>query len=265
MHYYPKISCPFLRVNPKDKMVDLNQYSDKYADLLSNVEFSATEKVDGKNTNIIYDGNNVKFEGHTDKTTWTPEEETWIKNKFINDGFIQMCEQQFGEKTVQFCGELIGPKIQSNIYKLDDYKFIVFDIKINNVFISREFVKEITNTLYMDTIDIYTSTLMYCAFNYTNIPNKFKEKDYSASDPLYLTIKEWAEFMQSIDKQLFIGSRFNPNVEIEGFVIRPRYELIKPNGERVIYKIKYKDILGRSPRISSENSNETPIVLQNRS
>ena len=262
MHYYSKISCPFLRVNPKDKVVDLNQYSDKYADLLSNVEFCATEKVDGKNLNIIYDGDDIRFEGHTNKSTWLQEEETWIKNKFINDGFIQMCEQMFGEKTVQFCGELIGPKILNNRYNLDDYKFVVFDIKINDVYINREAVKEITNVLYMDSIDVYKGTLMFSAFD-LNVPNEFKERNYSASDPLYLTIKEWAEFMQSVDQQLFIGSRFNPNIEIEGFVIRPKYELVKSNGERVIYKIKYKDILGRSPRTFSNNSNEM-TVIQNR-
>ena len=36
---------------------------------------------------------------------------------------------KFWEKKRPFVnGELIGPKIQSNLYNLDDYKFVMFDI-----------------------------------------------------------------------------------------------------------------------------------------
>lgn len=251
MHYYQKIQCPFLRVNPKDKIVDVNQYSDKYADLLKTTLFSATEKVDGINLNIIYDGNDVWYQGHTDSSNWSQDESDWINKHYCNYEFTQLCEQQFGEKTVQFCGELIGPKIQKNRYGLDDYKFVVFDIKINNVYINREAVKEITNTMLMDTVKDYEGSLIKNG-------GRFIKDSVPAFETLYMTIDEWATFMQLMEKtpQLYIGSKFNPNIEIEGFVIRPKYELIKANGERIIYKIKYKDIVGRSPRSFIEKENK---------
>jgi ATP-dependent RNA circularization protein (DNA/RNA ligase family) len=218
-HNYPKITSPFKRTDAKSKTVNVGVWFDDYAKFFgeNGLPFYATEKVDGTNLNIVYDGNHIQYTGHTDKTVWDPEVEEWIKSKFQTPEFEQICEQLFGEHEIKLCGELIGPKIQSNFYKLEDYKFILFDIHNNttNAWWSREKVEQIAKELNLDIVPVIGET----------------------TD----TLRGWVNYLHNYK---FI-SKFNNDVEIEGFVVRPSMEILKANGERVIYKIKINDILGR--------------------
>jgi ATP-dependent RNA circularization protein (DNA/RNA ligase family) len=218
-HNYPKITSPFKRTDAKSKTVNVGVWFDDYAKFFgeNGLPFYATEKVDGTNLNIVYDGNHIQYTGHTDKTVWDPEVEEWIKSKFQTPEFEQICEQLFGEHEIKLCGELIGPKIQSNFYKLEDYKFILFDIHNNttNAWWSREKVEQIAKELNLDIVPVIGET----------------------TD----TLRGWVNYLHNYK---FI-SKFNNDVEIEGFVVRPLMEILKADGERVIYKIKINDILGR--------------------
>lgn len=230
-HNYPKITSPFKRTDNKSKTVNVGVWFDEYAEFFGENEtpFYATEKVDGTNLNIIYDGNHVHYTGHTDKTVWNPEVEEWIKNNF-NANFEQICEQLFGENEIRLCGELIGPKIQSNFYKLEDYKFILFDIHndTTNTWWRREKVEEIAKELNLDIVPLVMNK-----FSFANLSTESKN-----------SLMGWTYILQNNVK---LESKINKDVEIEGFVVRPLMEILKANGERVIYKIKIKDILGRSP------------------
>lgn len=224
-HNYPKITSPFKRTDAKSKTVNVSVWFDDYAKFFgeNGLLFYATEKVDGTNLNIVYDGNHIQYTGHTDKTVWDPEVEEWIKSKFQTPEFEQICEQLFGEHEIKLCGELIGPKIQSNFYKLEDYKFILFDIHNNttNTWWSREKVEQIAKELNLDIVPVIGPT----------------------TDILTDTLRGWVKYIHNYN----FRSKFNNDVEIEGFVVRPLMEILKANGERVIYKIKINDILGRSP------------------
>lgn len=229
-HNYPKITSPFKRTDEKSKTVNVCVWFDDYAKFFgeSGLPFYATEKVDGTNLNIVYDGNHIQYKGHTDKTVWDPEVEDWIKSKFKTSEFEQICEQMFGEHEIKLCGELIGPKIQNNIYNLEDYKFVLFDIHNNttNTWWKRETVEEKAEELNLDIVPLIGAT------NFTDLRIESKN-----------TIRGWVNLLQNVE----FKSKFNKDVEIEGFVVRPLMEILKANGERVIYKIKIKDILGRSP------------------
>lgn len=258
MHFYPKISSPYKRTDPKSKAVNTEVYVDETAKLLSNIEYYATEKVDGTNLNIIYDGDKVSYEGHTDKTDWNPEVAKWIEDKFVNnESFNQMCEQKFGTKTIYFSGELIGPKIQSNLYKLDDYKFVCFDISElrgdNRIWYSRgalegictDFGMQFSPAVYingakwLDTLCTSKTVIQFC------------DKVVEQNDEFYLCKRSlgfWTSVFTDNERSgTPILSCINPDKEIEGFVVRPVVELKTNSGERVIYKIKVKDILGRAP------------------
>lgn len=230
-HNYPKITSPFKRTDNKSKTVNVGVWFDEYAEFFgeNEIPFYATEKVDGTNLNIIYDGNHVHYTGHTDKTVWNPEVEEWIKNNF-NANFEQICEQLFGENEIRLCGELIGPKIQSNFYKLEDYKFILFDIHndTTNTWWRREKIEEIAKELNLDIVPLVMNK-----FSFANLSTESKN-----------SLMGWTYILQNNVK---LESKINKDVEIEGFVVRPLMEILKANGERVIYKIKIKDILGRSP------------------
>lgn len=214
-HYYSKIQAPFRRAEGS-KTITVGDYVDEYVGMLRNITWIGTEKIDGTNCNIVYDGNDVYYLGHTEKSTWNPEVEDWLNKKFVhNDSFIQMCEQQFGEKTVYFNGEIIGPKVQGNLYNLDDYEFILFDVKINNVYVN-----------FGAVIDI--AVLFGLKFAKLRVSGNL--------DKCVEFIKERNQFSFIYDKR-----------EIEGVVIRPEVELLKRNGERIIYKLKVKDLTGFAP------------------
>lgn len=228
-HNYPKITSPFKRTDNKSKTVNTSVWFDDYAKFFgeSGLPFYATEKVDGTNLNIVYDGNHIQYTGHTDKTNWNPEVEEWIKSKFKTTEFEQLCEQLFGEHEIKLCGELIGPKIQNNFYKLEDYKFILFDIHNNtsNTWWKRGIVEEIAKELDLDIVPLIGGT------NLIDLSDENKN-----------SLRGWTHVLQNGE----FKSRINEDIEIEGFVVRPLMEILKANGERVIYKIKIKDILGKT-------------------
>ena len=253
MHFYPKISAPYKRTDPKSKVVDTDVYVNETAKLLSNIGYYATEKVDGTNLNIIYDGDKVTYEGHTDKTNWAAEVASWIEEKFVkNEAFVQMCEQKFGAKHITFSGELIGPKIQSNLYKLDDYRFICFDIselrilKDNRIWYSRPAVEGICSDFGLEPSPVvyFDEDIEGNVFHTFSDPIKDPYTTYVRSE----TLGTWTSFIKMNDNSgTPVLSHINPDKEIEGFVVRPMVELKDNNGERIIYKIKIKDILGREP------------------
>lgn len=256
MHFYPKISSPYKRTDPKSKAVNTEVYVDETAKLLSNIEYYATEKVDGTNLNIIYDGDKVSYEGHTDKTNWNPEVAKWIEDRFVNnEAFNQMCEQKFGAKYIIFNGELIGPKIQSNLYKLNDYKFICFDIgelrliQGEHIWYSRAALEGICTEF-----GIQFSPAVYIKIDEDdddNTMNQFCDKVVEQTDDFHMrkeTLGTWTSILMSNERgRDYIRSHINPDKEIEGLVVRPMVELETNKGERIIYKIKIKDILGRAP------------------
>ena len=126
-HYYHKIVSPWKRTEVKSKTVNTEVFSDEYIAMLKDIQWIGTEKIDGMNLNFYYDGNHVQAFGHTDKSAFSPEISAWLK-EIITPEFESIFEQLFGEKEAFVSGELIGPKIQSNLYALDSIKFVMFDI-----------------------------------------------------------------------------------------------------------------------------------------
>lgn len=215
-HYYQKIVSPWKRTDPKSKTVNTEVFSDEYIEMLKDIKWIGTEKIDGENLNFYYDGNHVSYFGHTDKSVFTNEEKSWL-DSLITPEFESIFEQVFGDKEAMVHGELLGPKIQSNLYDVDDFKFYVFDIynKTDGVFWKQE------------SVDFYAKQ-----FGFERAPNV-------ASG----TLDEIAEIVKSAP-----ASKVNPKMEMEGIVIRPFRELKNGKNERIIYKVKVADLLGRKPK-----------------
>jgi ATP-dependent RNA circularization protein (DNA/RNA ligase family) len=216
MHNYHKIQAPFKRTTAKDVLIDENVYSDCYISMLSNITWLGTEKIDGMNLNLCYDGNHLSVKGHTDKTMFSQEQIDWF-DRFLTPELEQMFEQYYGEEEVIFHGEFVGPKIQGNLYNLDDYKFIVFDI-------------------YSVTKDVYYSQpVVKC----------IAENFGLEVAPLVVvgTLQRIIEYVKSAP-----SSMLNPKQEMEGVVIRPEHELKNFSGHRIIYKVKLRDLLGRDAK-----------------
>ncbi len=214
MHNYHKIVSPWKRTDSKSKTVNTEVFSDEYIEMLKDIQWIGTEKVDGENLNFYYDGNHVSYCGHTDRSEFTGEKKAWL-DALITPEFESIFEQIFGEKEAVIHGELIGPKIQGNLYKVPDFTFYVFDIcnKTDNVFWKQ------------DVIEHYAQML---GFNRTPVVATG-------------TLDEIAELVKSAP-----ASKVNPGIEMEGIVIRPVKELKNGKNERVIYKVKVVDLLGRN-------------------
>ncbi len=213
MHNYHKIVSPWKRTDPKSKTVNTEVFSDEYIELLKDIQWIGTEKIDGENLNFYYDGNHVSYCGHTERSDFTGEKKAWL-DALITLEFESIFEQVFGEKEAMIHGELLGPKIQSNLYDLSDFKFFVFDIynKTDNVFWRQE------------VVDHYAKE-----FGFERAPVVING-----------TLKEVAELVKTAP-----ASKVNPKIEMEGIVIRLVRELKNAKNERIIYKVKLSDLLGR--------------------
>ena len=208
MHNYHKIVSPWKRTDPKSKTVNTEVFSDEYIELLKEIQWIGTEKIDGENLNF--------YCGHTERSDFTGEKKAWL-DALITPEFESIFEQVFGEKEAMIHGELLGPKIQSNLYDLSDFKFFVFDIcnKTDNVFWRQE------------VVDHYAK-----GFGFERAPVVING-----------TLNEVAELVKTAPP-----SKVNPKIEMEGIVIRPVRELKNAKNERIIYKVKLADLLGRNAK-----------------
>lgn len=154
-HYYHKIVSPWKRTDSKSKTVNTEVFSDDYIEMLKDIQWIGTEKVDGENLNFYYDGNHVSYLGHTDKSVFSGEKKEWL-DAMITPEFESIFEQIFGDKEAVIHGELLGPKVQSNLYDVSEFKFYAFDIynKTDDVFWSQEVVEHYAQMLGLERAPI---------------------------------------------------------------------------------------------------------------
>ena len=167
-----------------------------------------TEKIDGTNIRIEYDGcESVDFKGRTDRAI-IPQHllkylgETFHKNRFVD----------FTGEVVLY-GEGYGQKIQKgHNYICDGVGFILFDIKIGSWWLERDAVQSLA-------VDV---------FNIPSVPIVGSG-----------TLSEAVEFVRHGYTSLIAD---NKEYQAEGVVARPEVELFARNGKRIISKVKTRDL-----------------------
>lgn len=210
-HYFQKISAPFGRKTPNDRMVDTSIYAKPWVEMFYNydVPMYASEKIDGTSVGIVWDGERISFVGHTDKSQFAPRYLEYLKTRFLTSEFESSVEELFGDKPIIIFGEGIS-KDYNESYGYDNGEFIFYDVKLESgKFIQREALKDIAEKL-----------------------------------GLIQPHEEIMSMKQAID---FVCTRsdsfLNNNKKLEGLVLRPTVELYTANGERIITKIKVKDFV----------------------
>ena len=207
MKEYEKIETIFVR-DEKTKKLNENIYRNETIQFLKDIEWEFTEKIDGTNIRIIWDGHKVSYYGRTDKA----QIPTQLMNKLIElfGGNIneEMFEQKFGATPVMLIGEGYGAKIQKGggDYRQDN-NFILFDVCINNKYLSRDNVNDIANYFGIESVPVIFS----------------------------------GNLQKGID---FVKTKPNSTIgtaKMEGLVARPKVELYDKNGNRLIVKIKVCD------------------------
>ena len=209
MKEYHKIPNIFLRSMETKKIVEGN-YSNETLDFLKNVMWDFTEKVDGTNIRIVWDGHKVEFRGRTDKASIPANLLNRLVELFGGDANEQLFEQTFGEKEVMLIGEGYGAKIQDcgGLYR-PDQDFILFDVMIGGNYQSRTTVRDVAEIFKLKVVPIV----------------------------LIGKLEDGVEYVKSQPKsRIAIG-----DLTMEGVVGRPHVELQDRCGNRVIVKIKTHD------------------------
>ena len=207
MKQYQKIQTVFFR-NPENNFKTLleGRFTKPEFELLKNIDWVCTEKIDGINIRVMWDGKNVRFGGKTDNAQIPPSLISLLQDKFTNE----VMQKHFKNQEVCLYGEGYGRKIQKGSnYLPDRTDFILFDIKIG-MWLTRDSIKDIADKLRIDIVPIIGIWKLDEAIEY--VRNGFKS-----------TIAHNKEYMA------------------EGLVMKPKIELFNRRGERVITKIKHKD------------------------
>lgn len=206
MKTYHKIQTVYLRdPDTKYKTLLKGQFSLPEFKYLAENEWEFTEKIDGTNIRIIYDGKELIFKGKTDKSEFYPGTLERLKILFPSlDKFIEIFNE---DATVTLYGEGFGKGIQKGGKYLDHVDFVLFDVKIGNWWLQRKDVNNVAKKFGIFSVPVIGRGTLYDAVEKTR--KGFKSV--------------WGDFIA------------------EGIVARPVVELKARNGERIITKIKYKD------------------------
>lgn len=209
--YYHKIETPFKRAEDGTKKLLIGQFRDKTVKYLKDSQWSLTEKIDGTNIIVYWDGHNVSIHGRTSKSEIPKPLMEYLTKTFLTQEIEELFEQKFGEKEVHLYGEGYGGNIQKVGMKYrPDNAFILFDVLVGNVWLSREDVEDIATAFGIDSVPVYGYATLMDAIKM--VQDKYKS-------------------LISQDKELVA----------EGFVCRPAVELRDKIGHRIIVKIKVHD------------------------
>ena len=209
MREYHKIKTVNLRDNKTHKLT--NMFRDEAVEYLKDNEWIFTEKIDGTNIRVYWNGYNVEIAGRTDSAQIPKELMERLSELFLGNENEQMFEQKFNDMEVTLYGEGYGRKIQNggeyNTHN-DKQDFILFDVKVGKTWLDRENVIDIAN-----------------AFGLKYVPVIHGVK----------TIQQAIDYIKTNPNSL-VG-----NKKMEGVVGTPKIRLFNHKGERIIVKIKYKD------------------------
>ena len=207
MKEYEKIETIFAR-DEKTKKLNENIYRNETVEFLKDIDWEFTEKIDGTNIRIYWDGHKVSYFGRTDKAQIPSQLMNRLIELFGGNINEEMFEQKFGATPVMLIGEGYGAKIQKcgGDYRQDN-NFILFDVCINNKYLSRDNVNDIANYFGIESVPVIFS----------------------------------GNLQKGID---FVKTKPNSTIgtaKMEGLVARPKVELYDKNGNRLIVKIKVCD------------------------
>ncbi len=210
MNEYTKIETIYERdMNGTKKLID-GKFRNETVEYLKDNEWICTEKIDGTNIGIVWDGHKVSYQGRTERA----QIPTHLMNKLIElfGGTVneELFEQKFGDMQVVLFGEGYGAKIQKGggNYR-SDVSFILFDVYLpeQNLWLKRDAIEDIAGTFGIDVVPIVLKGTLQQAVDYV------KTKPKST-----------------------IG-----NANMEGLVCKPAVDMLDRMGRRLIVKVKVCD------------------------
>lgn len=208
MKEYHKIETLFKR-DPKTKKLIVGEYTNETVEYLKDNVWQFTEKVDGTNIRVYWDGHKVSFGGRTDNAMIPAHLINKLNELFSGEVNEQLFEQKFGDMPVELFGEGYGPKIQTGGAYRDDVDFILFDVMINDAYLKRESVEDIANYFGINVVPVLLEGTIQDGIDYV---------------------------MNNLKSTIAVNG-----ADLEGVVGRPKVEVLDRLGRRAIVKIKRKD------------------------
>lgn len=207
MREYIKIETLFNRREDGSKKLIEGDFRNETVEFLKDLPWQFSEKIDGTNIQIRWDGHKVWYGGRTERASIPSHLMNKLIELFGSNDTEQLFEQKFGETEVILYGEGYGAKIQRGESYRKDASFILFDVLIGNIWLKRESVEDIARAFGIDVVPIV----------------------------LIGTLQDAVDFVKTHPKST-IGT-----ANMEGVVGRPMVELKDRTGKRVIVKVKVKD------------------------
>ena len=205
MQPYHKIQTIFHR-DPitNNKTLLEGQWSDPAFEYLALNRWIYTEKIDGTNIRVMWDGCVVTFGGKTNNAQIPAN----LVNR-LQDMFPARMFADNAYPAMTLYGEGYGKGIQKGggNYISDGVDFILFDVFIYKWWLGRENIEDIASHCGIKTVPIIGEGTLHTA---------------------YVMAREG--FMSHI-----------ADIEAEGIVMRPKVALLNRSGHRIITKIKHSD------------------------
>ena len=210
MKEYTKIETIYERDVEGTKKLIEGQFRDKAVEFLKDNDWICTEKIDGTNIGVVWDGHKVSFQGRTERAQIPANLTGKLMMLFSGDINEELFEQTFGEKSVILFGEGYGNKIQKcGAEYRSDVSFILFDVYFpeQDLWLEREAIESIAKVFGIDAVPVILVGPLSAAVEYV------KSKPKST-----------------------IGTAM-----MEGLVCKPAVDLLSRTKRRLIVKIKVRD------------------------
>ena len=212
---YHKIDTLFRRAEDGTKRLIIGLWRDATVESVKNINWVWTEKIDGTNIRIYWDGHKVSFYGRTDDAMLPADLVNYLNGKFGTLEAEELFEQKFGDTPMMLVGEGYGRKIGKvgSKYRPNDVSFILFDVLAScsggsSCWLKRDAIEDIAKAFCVDVVPIVGTG----------------------------TLDQAVKYVMSKPK-----STISESVIMEGIVVRPEVELKDRLGRRIIAKIKVCD------------------------
>lgn len=248
MEMFPKINGVFKRdmdgslTGKKGKMIK-GQWTTPELEYLKDNPWEFTEKVDGTNIRIelvrFGDSLQVNYGGRTNNANITEPLLLHLEKEFPTYPFwrrpsespsyskrydeILRWMQNNNLENVVLYGEGYGPKIQGGGKYRSDHSFVLFDVKINDWWLSRENVNDVAQKLGIDSVPVLGEGTLQDAIDIVSSGITFSNTGSVVRWGRGGLFSNWGDF------------------EAEGIVARPKVPMFDRKGERIITKIKAVD------------------------
>ena len=207
MREYPKIETIFNRDTEGTKKLIFGTYRDETVKYLRFNDWQFTEKIDGTNISVEWDGHAVSFHGRTERAQIPKHLLEYLEKTFLTTEVEELFEQTYGDKNVILYGEGYGAQIQNGGNYRSDVSFILFDVLIGDNWQEREWVEKTAKMFGIDVVPVV--------------------------------------FVGSLEEGVDYVMEHHPSTigtaMMEGIVGRPMVEMRDRSGKRIIVKIKWED------------------------